>query len=74
MWMRKSVCFIWASERRPSIHAYVFSQKSAEMLENKPEVVVDRRPWYRWALQRLGLSYRYETLDAKMLLKGSFSC
>jgi transposase-like protein len=23
-------------------------------------VIVDRGPWYKWALERLGLEYRYE--------------
>jgi transposase-like protein len=27
---------------------------------NKPLVIVDRDPWYRWALERLGLKYRYQ--------------
>jgi transposase-like protein len=27
---------------------------------NKPLIVVDRGPWYRWALERLGLKYRYQ--------------
>jgi transposase-like protein len=27
---------------------------------NKPLIIVDRGPWYMWALERLGLEYRYE--------------
>jgi transposase-like protein len=27
---------------------------------NKPLIIVDRGPWYRWALDRLGLKYRYQ--------------
>jgi len=27
----------------------------AKICINKPLVIVDRRPWYRWALDRLGL-------------------
>jgi len=27
---------------------------------NKPIVIVDRGSWYRWALDRLGLEYRYQ--------------
>ena len=27
---------------------------------DKPIVIVDRGPWYRWALDRIGLEYRYE--------------
>jgi transposase-like protein len=30
------------------------------MCINKPLVLVDRGPWYRWAFERLGLEYRYE--------------
>jgi putative transposase len=27
---------------------------------NKPLIIVDRGPWYRWALERFGLKYRYQ--------------
>ena len=27
---------------------------------NKPLIIVDRGPWYRWALDRLGLKYGHE--------------
>jgi hypothetical protein len=30
------------------------------MCTNKPLVLVDRGPWYRWAFERLGLEYRCE--------------
>jgi hypothetical protein len=30
------------------------------MCTNKPLVIVDRGPWYRWAFERLGLEYRHE--------------
>ena len=29
--------------------------------EGKPVVIVDRGPWYRWALERLGMTYFHET-------------
>jgi transposase-like protein len=29
--------------------------------EGKPLIVVDRGPWYRWALERLGITYFHET-------------
>jgi transposase-like protein len=29
--------------------------------EGKPLIVVDRGPWYRWALERLGMTYFHET-------------
>jgi transposase-like protein len=28
--------------------------------DGKPIVVVDRGPWYRWALERLGITYFHE--------------
>jgi transposase-like protein len=30
------------------------------MCTNKPLVIVDKGPWYRWVFERLGLEYRYE--------------
>jgi transposase-like protein len=29
--------------------------------EGKPVIVVDRGPWYRWALERLGITYFHGT-------------
>jgi len=37
-----------------------FLKKALKMCTNKPLVIVDRGPWYRWALERLGLEYRHE--------------
>jgi hypothetical protein len=37
------------------------------MCTNKPLVLVDKDPWYRWALERLGLEYRYEGQGKKIL-------
>jgi len=45
---------VWASEGRGSFEAYVFLKDVLKYCENKPEVVVDRGFWYKWALQRLG--------------------
>jgi len=32
---------------------------------DKPIVIVDKSPWYRWALDRLGLQYRHERLGLR---------
>jgi len=53
-----------ASEGRSSFHAYVFKEV-LKYCKNKPEVVVDRGFWYKWALQRLGLKYRHETFGER---------
>ena len=49
----KECLAIWASEGRTSFHAYVFLKEVLKYCENRPEVVVDRGFWYKWALKRL---------------------
>jgi len=39
---------------------------------NKPLVIVDKSPWYRWALERLGLEYRYERLGLRNTVERFF--
>jgi transposase-like protein len=29
--------------------------------DGKPVIIVDKGPWYRWALERLGMTYFHET-------------
>ncbi len=55
---------IWSSEGRSSFHAYVL-REVLKYCENKPEIVVDRGFWYKWALKRLGLRYRHETFGER---------
>jgi putative transposase len=49
-----------ASYGRSSLNALTFLKKALKMCTNKPLVIVDKGPWYRWAFERLGLEYRYE--------------
>jgi putative transposase len=49
-----------ASYGRSSLNALSFLKKGLRMCTNKPLVIVDRGPWYRWAFERLGLEYRHE--------------
>jgi len=49
-----------ASYGRSSLNTLSFLKKALKMCTNKPLVLVDRGPWYRWAFERLGLEYRYE--------------
>ena len=53
----KECLAIWASEGRGSFEAYVFLREVLKYCENKPEIVVDKGFWYKWALKRLGLKY-----------------
>jgi transposase-like protein len=35
-------------------------------------IVVDRGPWYSWALERLGLKYMYQTFGVRNCVKRFF--
>jgi putative transposase len=54
-----------ASYGRSCLNALSFLKKALRMCTNKPLVIVDGGPWYRWGLQRLGLEYRHERLGIK---------
>jgi transposase-like protein len=54
-----------ASYGMSSLNALAFLRKALRMCNNKPLVIVDRGPWYRWALERLGLEYRHERFDMR---------
>jgi transposase-like protein len=49
-----------ASYGRSSLNALAFLKKALRMCTDKPLVLVDKGPWYRWAFERLGLEYRHE--------------
>jgi len=51
---------IYVSWSRSMIVAMKFTRMALDRCLNKPLVIVDRGPWCRWALDRLGLEYRYE--------------
>ena len=56
-----------ASYGRSCLNALAFLKKALKMCTNKPLVIVDKGPWYRWAFERLGLEYRYEEQGRKTL-------
>jgi transposase-like protein len=52
---------IYASRGRGLPNAIKFLKMVLRSCDGKPIVVVDRGPWYRWALDRLGIIYFHET-------------
>jgi transposase-like protein len=46
-----------------AVHAFKFLRKVLNSYEDKPVIVADRGPCYRWALERLGITYFKETFD-----------
>jgi putative transposase len=77
--VKKSYVYIWsavdvdsrellaleASYGRSCLNALSFLKKALRMCTNKPLVLVDKGPWYRWAFERLGLEYRHERLGMR---------
>jgi transposase-like protein len=56
---------IYASRSRNMLIAMKFLRMVMDRCINKPLIVVDRGPWYRWALERLGLKYRHQTFGIR---------
>ena len=55
------VLAVYASRGRGIPSAIKFLRKVLDSCVGKPVIVVDRGPWYRWALERLGITYFHET-------------
>jgi len=84
--VKKSYVYIWsavvvdskellaleASYGRSSLNALAFLKKALRMRINKPLVIVDKGPWYRWALERLGLRYRYQRFGLRNTVERFF--
>jgi len=45
---------------RSCLNTITLLKKTIKLCSNKPMVIVERGPWYRWTLERLGLEYRVE--------------
>ena len=56
---------IYASRGRNMLIALKYLRMVLDRCINKPLIVVDRGPWYRWALERLGLKYQYQTFGIR---------
>jgi putative transposase len=63
---------IYASRGRNMLIAMKFLRVVLDRCLNKPLIVVDRGPWYRWALDRLGLKYRYQRFGLRNAVEGFF--
>jgi putative transposase len=59
------VLAVYASRGRGIPSAIKFLRKVLDSCEGKPVIVVDRGPWYRWALDRLGITCFHETLGKR---------
>jgi transposase-like protein len=71
--VNNQTCYLWAAvdvDTNEILAVYAsrgdskrnkFLRKVLDSCEGKPVVEVDSGPWYRWALDRLGITYFHET-------------
>jgi putative transposase len=60
------------TKARSSFDALCFIRKVLKACENKPKVYVDGGPWYRWALNRLGLEWEHRTFGPRSTIEQWF--
>jgi len=63
---------IYASWSRNILITMKFIKMVLDRCYNKPLIIVDRGPWYRWALDRLGLEYRYQRFGLRNIFERFF--
>jgi len=61
----QEVLAVYVSKGGSMLNALTFLKKVLKVCENKPVIVVDRGPWYPYALKRLGLGYFHETFGER---------
>ena len=66
------VLAVYASRERSVARALTFLRRVLKACEGKPPVVVDRGPWYPWALRRPGISYFQETFGERNRIERRF--
>jgi transposase-like protein len=66
------VLAVYASRGRGIPSTVKFLRKVLDSCEGKPVIVVDRGPWYRWALERLGIIYFHETFGERSRIERWF--
>lgn len=59
------VLAIRASRTGSSLDAYIFLRKVLRTCMGKPLILVDKGPWYPWALNRLGLRWEHVTFGMR---------
>ena len=63
---------VMVTKWRTSIDVIQLVRRILMYCENKPLILVDRGPWYRWTLQSLGLQHEYETFGERNAIEGWF--
>jgi putative transposase len=56
---------VWVSQGRAEIEAYSFLKYILKKCTNQPKILVDGGPWYKPALQRLGVDWEHITFGLR---------
>jgi transposase-like protein len=51
---------------------YYNNKSLREILSQDPLIMIDRGPWYRWALERFRLKYQYQRLGLRNTVERFF--
>ena len=62
---RKELIAYRVSWFRSSLDALIFLGEALKACTNKPLVLVDKGPWYPWALAQLGIRFRHVTFGTR---------
>ena len=69
---RNKIIHLKVYPARNALTAYSFLKEVLRMCEVE-ELILDRGPWYRDALQRLGVRFKHETFGERSLIESVFS-
>jgi len=69
---RKKIVHLKVYPARNALTAYSFLKEVLKICEVE-ELILDRGPWYRDSLQRLGVRFRHETFGERSLVESVFS-
>ncbi|WP_456329218.1 DDE-type integrase/transposase/recombinase [Archaeoglobus sp.] len=69
---RNKIIHLKVYPTRNALAAYSFLREVLRMCEVE-ELILDRGPWYRDALQRLGVKFRHESFGERSLAESIFS-
>ncbi len=62
---RWDILAVWITKARSSLEAYSFIKHALRKCTNEPTVYVDKGPWYKPALERLGIPWEHETFGPR---------
>ena len=60
---------VYVLETRTTLDAIYIFKRVLKRCENKPLILVDKGPWYRFALEKLGLEYKHQRFGERNVIE-----